>query len=117
MNYVKSCLIITMLLGALYAGCIDYPDDVGNDCNSGQYCGACCDSVGGDIVICSGSGPSACDDAGGTWNGAEECESVPDCDPEYYNCDCNEDTWRYIRRDTFWSSLIPNRTPKTVFSL
>ena len=95
MKYVKSCLIITMLLGVGYSGCIDYPEDIENDCGVGQYCGACCDSEAGDIVLCSGSGPSACDVASGTWNGVEECETTPDyCDPEQYNCDCNEDTWQ-----------------------
>ena len=83
MNYVKSCLIITMLLGGLYANCAFYPDDVGNDAGAGQYCGACCDTPGGDVVLPSGS-EATCETAGGTWNGAELC---PDSD-------CNESNWQ-----------------------
>ena len=83
MNYVKSCLIITMLLGGLYANCAFYPDDVGNDAGAGQYCGACCSTPGGDVVLPSGS-EATCETAGGTWNGAELC---PDSD-------CNESNWQ-----------------------
>ena len=52
MKYIKSCLIITMLLGIGYSTCQNYPDHVGNDCGGGQICGACCDSEAGDIVFC-----------------------------------------------------------------
>ena len=45
MNYVKSCLIITMLLGVGYSDCASN-DDLGNDCGSGQACSACCDVDG-----------------------------------------------------------------------
>jgi len=51
MNYVKSCLIIAMLLGALYADCAS-EEDLGEEsgCGTGQVCGACCDFEGNDFL-------------------------------------------------------------------
>ena len=97
MNYVKSCLIITMLLGGLFADDCASNDDLGTEggCGDGMYCGACCDVDGVNYFMCSSQQQPTCEYGGGTWNGVEECETAPDyCDPEQYNCDCNEDTWR-----------------------
>ena len=88
MKYVKSCLIITMLLGALYADDCASDADLGTEggCGGGQICMACCDLGGQDLFMCSAS-ESTCVDGGGTWNGTSPC---PDIEPD----GCNESNWQ-----------------------
>ena len=89
MNYVKSCLIITMLLGGLFADDCASNDDLGTEggCGDGMYCGACCDVDGVNYFMCSSQQQPTCEDGGGTWNDTSPC---PDIEPD----GCNESNWQ-----------------------
>ena len=94
MNYVKSCLIITMLLGVGYSQCNEsnwqdyYPDMAGCDLYSAYLSGANLENANltnADLSGANFSYANLCNLAGSGWGECEQPEGITDADGDGYD--------------------------------